>query len=68
MSFVLAASLLAEERGVPLLADDRVIQVLASNERSSVTGAVFGTDRLLERLGEEGASRPTESRMRSFSS
>jgi tetratricopeptide (TPR) repeat protein len=55
MSFVLAASLLAEEQSVPLLSDDRVIQVLASNERSNRHDVVFGTDRLLERLGQEGA-------------
>ena len=60
VAFALAASWIACEREVPLLADDRVVQNLAQSERGGGSPLAFGTDRLLERLGEEDFLGPGE--------
>lgn len=49
-----AAFRVAKEYGFPLLADDRVCQMLMLNERRSDVSAAFGTDALLYRLADEG--------------
>jgi hypothetical protein len=58
--FALAASWVACERKVPLLADDRVVQNLAQDERRGGSPLAFGTDRFLERSGEEAILGPGE--------
>ncbi len=48
------ASLVAKEQGLPLLADDRVWQTVASNERPDMLDAGFGSDVLILALLDEG--------------
>jgi tetratricopeptide (TPR) repeat protein len=48
-----ASCWVAKEKSLPLLADDRVLQVLAINENKSIEYPSFGTDRLLLKLFEE---------------
>jgi hypothetical protein len=43
-------NLLVQETGVPLLADDRVCQALALNERPEAANAAFGSDALISAL------------------
>lgn len=50
----IAAVRLAEQMNVPLMADDRVCQVLALNARPKSPAAAFSTDRLLAALSERG--------------
>jgi hypothetical protein len=57
-------NLIAQETEVPLLADDRVCQALALNERPEATHAAFGTDALISALmttGKLNASKAAES-------
>jgi hypothetical protein len=49
----LASCWVAKEKSLPLLADDRVLQVLTINENRSIEHPSFGTDRLLLKLFEE---------------
>jgi len=49
----LASFWMAKEKKVPLLADDRVLQVLALNENNAVKCPSFGTDSLLVKLRDE---------------
>ena len=49
------AALLAEARGMPLLADDRCLQAIFLNGRPGDACATFGTDCLLLALAESGA-------------
>ncbi len=51
----LGASWIAARDHLPLLVDDRVIQVVMQNETSGAKPVAFGTDRLIERLQEDGA-------------
>lgn len=50
----LASWQVAKGKSLPLLADDRVLQVLAINENQSIKHPSFGTDCLLLKLFEEG--------------
>jgi hypothetical protein len=49
----LASWLLAEQQKLPLLADDRVLQVLVLNENANIEYVSFGTDKLLLKMYEE---------------
>ena len=49
-----AAAVLAEQEGLPLLADDRVCQTLILNQRRNHASAAFGTDTLLLSLNRAG--------------
>jgi hypothetical protein len=51
----LVGVLLARDRAVPLLADDRCCQMIAINERPLDETAAFGTDALLDALFADGA-------------
>jgi hypothetical protein len=46
------AVLLAQERGMPLLADDRFLQNILLNARQGAAGTAFGTDSLLAALAK----------------
>ena len=48
------SSFVAEEKGIPLLADDRVCQALRLNEGKSMTCAACGTDDLVRALLADG--------------
>jgi hypothetical protein len=61
----LLALRLATERGVPLIADDRVLQAVVNNQRGSATNSAYGTADLLKRLFEDG-SLDLESYAQSF--
>jgi hypothetical protein len=50
--------LLAEQRRLPLLADDRWLQALLLNARGGAAGAAFGTDHLLSVLASGGHITP----------
>jgi hypothetical protein len=57
-------NLVGQGAGVPLMADDRLCQALALNERPESTHAAFGTDALISALMKSGkldASRAGES-------
>ena len=54
-----AAALLTKDLGLPLIADDRVSQVLVLNENKGNSSAAFGTDKLLVALQSE-KSLPVE--------
>ena len=54
-ALALGASWIAARADLPLLVDDRVIQVVMQNETSGAKPVAFGTDRLIERLQEDGA-------------
>ena len=49
-----AAAFLAQQQGMPLLADDRSLQMLLLNARPAEDYAAFGTDQLLLSLGDSG--------------
>jgi hypothetical protein len=51
----LGASWVAAQQGIPLLVDDRMIQVVTQNELARHEAVAFSTDRLIERLREVGA-------------
>jgi len=51
-SAALLASQIARNRGIPLLADDRVLQSLLINDRKTTIGVAFGTDVYLRALYE----------------
>jgi tetratricopeptide (TPR) repeat protein len=52
------AHYVAQERAMPLMADDRVCQVFSLNMRSDIPHAAFGTDAFIEQLRVEG-NKPT---------
>lgn len=52
-SLYLASWQIAKEKSLPLLVDDRVLQVLSINESKTVDYPSFGTDRLLLKLFED---------------
>ena len=54
-TLTLAASWVAVRQDIPLLVNDRVIQVVTNNEIGGRDLAAFSTDRLIERLGKAGA-------------
>ena len=51
LNLALSSSLLAQQKRVPLLADDRASQALVLNNS---TGNAFGTDKFLDRLAQDG--------------
>jgi nucleoside phosphorylase/tetratricopeptide (TPR) repeat protein len=51
----LGSSWIAAQRGIPLLVDGRVIQVVTNTETSAREPAAFSTDRLIEKLAKVGA-------------
>jgi len=53
-SSALAGFQIALDRGIPLLADDRVLQAMMINQRRTTAGVAFGSDVFLLQLHSEG--------------
>jgi hypothetical protein len=51
----LSSMQVAQDRGLPLLADDRALQAVITNSRATASGSAFGTDALLRARREAGA-------------